>query len=175
MEKGKEKQKRKEKRRRPRSPGLLGFAAQPAQTTDRPSPSPLPSTSHAREVAGRPQLVWPAQLAAQRVAHACTPCCIARCHCPLDPTRQPFSYSSSPCHALTAHADLLRRSGPDSGGRSGPGDHARGMALSPLAPRPCNHAWPLDEMHASDPPQSPAAERRAPWPSSAIKALAPEP
>ena len=45
----------------------------------------------------------------------------------------------------------------------------------PLALRPRNHAWPSDGVHASDPPQSPAAERRAPWPSSVIKAPAPEP
>ena len=68
-------------------------------------------------------------------------------------------------HASTAYATGARQrwQGRARGSRPGHG-------LVPLAPRPRNHARPLDEMHASDPPQSPAVERRAPWPSSAIRA-----
>ena len=54
-----EKKRKEEKASQPR---LLGFAAQPAQTTD------------------RPQLTQPAQLAAQRIAHARAPICLACSH-----------------------------------------------------------------------------------------------
>ena len=81
---------------------------------------------------------------------------------------------SPPIQLPRAHAQPPAQPRTDSGGRSGLGGHARGMALFPLAPRSRNLMPPLDAMPAPlITPRSPSAIHRAPWPSSAIKAPAP--
>ena len=155
---------RKEKRR---GEGLEspGSSAQPAPSRARPSLRPnnaraLPAFARCR-CRWTPRVSRTTPTPARLPASACSRC---RWTPHVSPTILLL-------HAVHDH----RTTEPRQQWQGGPGVHARGMALPPLGPRPRNHARPSDGMHASDPPQSPAAERRAPWPSSAIKAPAPEP
>jgi len=147
------KRKREEEPASARARGPASWPSRPP-TPARPSAPPAVAATWPRASAARRSPTRPSSLRPQPL--------------PMDPTRQPFSLFifSTPTLILPSDRTPTAMAGRARGSRPG-----HGLA-PPLAPCPRNHARPSDGMHASDPPQSLAAECQAPWPSLAIKALA---
>jgi len=110
---GEEKQNRKRKEEKASQPSFTRRSAQPVRPNYRPSPPLLP-------------LRWPTRGCKQASPDRARTT-LPLLPLPLDPTRQPFLFIfSTPTPQLPARPEA------DSAGRSGPGGHARGMALFPL-------------------------------------------
>jgi len=154
----------KKKERRKEEEGLpASCLAQPAQPTTGPALHISSPLAHARAVAGRPQLA--------RNSPACGPATptrpqlsCGRCHlaprvsrAPLFPSpaaaaNGPHSSAFSLFIFSTPTSILPSDRTPTALAGSGPGDHAQGMALPPLAPRPRNPSRSLDASSRPDRP-----------------------
>ena len=130
---------RKKKKKTEKGNEEEGLAAGSACSATRPSQQPA-SPASAQQQAGPRARAGPA---ASRTP-ARPP--LRLTSLPAEPHPSVFPCSSSP-----RHAQPPARPRADSGGRGGPGGHARGMALLPHAPQSCNPTPPLDALHVSPP------------------------
>ena len=125
----------KEKKKKPHSPASRAGRPNLRDQTTGPALHFSPSAGP-REAASRPGLTargprsQPARLPASLAAAAAGP------HASASPPAQ--------CRLLHAHASTAARPEANSAGRSGPGGHARGMALSPWRHAHATTCRPLD-------------------------------
>ena len=147
---------------------LASYSAQPAQPTTGLALHISSPLAHARAVAGRPQLTHsspacgpatPArpQLACGRCHLALRVSCALFTHAPLFPSpaaaaNRPHSSAFSLFIFSTPTPILPSDRTPTALVGSGPGGHARGMALPPLAPHPRNPSRSLDASSRPDRP-----------------------